>query len=169
MIHGLFSVSSGSSVILAKIVATGNARLFEGDGTYVYRLSNALMKTSDYGGTFTNIIPSDMSLVTAICSTYAGLKPNTVVLGSLAAINVMRYQPSQEITTWSSGSTLPVGFVPVDAVSDYDGNISVLTGNSHTGTESRMIISSGSPPYAMSESDSGLPTTAIITDLSLAI
>jgi len=168
--------SSGSSTTLIKQAMDGAPRLFMGNELYIYGVINNLYKVVDLES-LSNIIPDRIAFVPAMTSIVGnGVDSDTlafcagVVFDTGALEYTLKYTVYPEPTNgvWSSGSTLPASFSPVDSISDLSGAINALTGNSHTGTEPRIISSSGSSPYPMFQSDSGMPTTSVLTDLEMA-
>jgi hypothetical protein len=167
--------SSGSSTTLVKQTMGASPRLFSGSDLYIYNIFDYLYKVVNLES-LTNIIPDNVGFVPAMTSIVNGTTSDTLVFCAGSNISTgdleytLKYTAYPEPTNgiWSSGSTLPTSFAPVDSISDYAGAINALTGNSHAGTEYRIITSSGSAPYPMSKSDTGMPTTSVLTDLEMA-
>jgi len=165
-------VSSGSSETIVREPMYGSPRLFAYGDLYVYNASSGLLKlVSD---AYSDITPVGMPNVSAITTVPDTTSYDTVALGSIGNesgvwIYGLLYTPYPEPVAgvWSSGSPLPSGFVPVDSVSDQAGSINILTANRHGGTEPRIMVSTGSKPYSLSKSDTGIPVDAIMTDLEL--
>lgn len=174
--HILNITSSGSSTTLIKQAMGDIPRLFMGSDLYIYNIINNLYKVVNLES-LSNIIPDGVAFVPAMTSIVGnGVDSDTLAFCAGVAFDTgdseytLKYTAYPEPTNgiWSSGSTLPTSFAPVDSISDYAGAINALTGNSHAGTEYRIITSSGSAPYPMSRSDSGMPTTSVLTDLEMA-
>lgn len=177
--HILNITSSGSSTTLIKQAMDGVPRLFMGSDLYIYNVIDNLYKVVNLES-LSNIIPSRTAYVPAMTS-ITGVGVNGMMSDTLAfcagvvfdtgePVSTLKYTAYPEPTNgiWSSGSALPTSFSPVDSISDYAGAINALTGNSHAGTEYRIITSSGSAPYPMSKSDTGMPATSVLTDLEMA-
>ena len=169
------TLSSGSSLTLSKFNGMGYPRVFEGESVYVYRLSGSLKRSSDAGSTWSDI--GNGGTTRAICQDSSGTASKTVIFNvSTTAAKSGYYQATPESSTgWSTTGSLPSGFNPNDAVADLSGNVGILVANLHVGTESRIVKSEQSSPYAFSDSDSGIPQSPgtltanipYITDLEL--
>lgn len=163
----VLTTSSGSSLTVGQLVGTGAPRIFNGDAIYVYRMSNALWTTRDFGGTWTNIVPS--SGASNVCQTSGEATKNiTYVTGYGASSIPTYYQEYPELTAWSSGSPIPSGELS-DAVSSTAGDLPILVGNLAAANAARIWRTGFSAPYAAVKSDSGFPTTAQVTDIDVAI
>ena len=175
-IHVVDLISSGSSQTLVRQSIGLTPRLFYGSDLYIYNIES-LYKVYNLS-TLSDVSPDGMTRVSAITSISNGVGSNTIALGPIGAESALgdavyglKYTAYPETGMWSSGSALPSGFAPVDSESDYDGSINALTGNSYGGTAPRVMASSGSAPYPMSASDTGIPKTpipALITDIEIA-
>lgn len=168
--------SSGSSSTLIKQAMGYAPRLFMGTDLYIYNILDNLYKVVNLES-LSNIIPDDVAFASAMTSIVGnGMDSDTLVFCAGANVDTgnpeytLKYVAYPEPTTgvWSSGSALPSLFYPIDSISDFGGAINALTGNGHGGNEERIITSSGSAPYPMSRSDSGMPTTSVLTDLEMA-
>lgn len=183
----LYLVSSGDATLLYTFNTSGSAssgsweaRLYEGssDGIYVYRLSQSLMVSRDGGGTFSNIIPSWASVVTAVAKTEtesmvssSGSQYTTMFNGSSGS-----YSPTPENSnSWIGLSNPPaIGFGPNDAIfsKEYTGDLIVGAGKSSTATNSGnyairypVVV----PFSTRNTSDTGISGTDLfITDLDSA-
>lgn len=167
----VMTVTSGSSATLGSVNGMGFPRLFEGDSLYVYRLSSSLQRSSDFGTTWAEA--GNGATPRAICQDSSGTPTKTLIFTfSRLAVNSGFYQAVPESTSgWTATGALPSGFAGADAVTDLQGSIGVIVGNSHSGTESRIVKSALSAPYSFADSGAGLPQTsgsiALITDLEV--
>lgn len=164
----LFGVSSGSPITYQFLNVEGAPRLFEGTSVYVYRLYDQLLRVSDDLLSSTNVIPEQVDFVTTMAQVQSDSdisKTNTVVFSSGVGV----YQTVPESGEWASTGSLPSGFYSVDAVVSLSGNISLLVGNQHFGTEPRVVAAPRVVPYTFSDSDTGLPISdpALIVDLDI--
>lgn len=163
--------SSGSSDTLIKQPMESYPRLFYGNELYIYNLRGSLFKVFN-SSSLVEIIPDGVQIVPAITSIPDGQSSNTIIFCGQTITDgdaqfALKYAAYPE-SVWTSGSAFGAGFSPVDSISDYEGAINALTGNQRAGTYDRIIASSGVEPYPMSKSDTGIPTTALLTDLELA-
>lgn len=181
----VFSVIDGESFVDYKTTGSGNPRLFEGDGLYIYGLVGSLLVTRDgFASDPEEIVPPFLTYIKAMTQTagqdaVGGILEDvyssiTVLFGMLSTTSGSTvYQLTPEVYhAWKGGQLLPTNFRPSDATCDDLGNIPVLVGNAHVGTEARVMRSSPNAiPFTMIESDSGLPQTGAtsgITDIECA-
>lgn len=158
----LLTVSGGESILLYSFGSTGSgqtsgnmdARLWCGDegGIFVYNVPNHLYKSTNGGGTFTDIFPNpslaDMnSLVTAVCeydermrnpsTTGSGENTTEIFLASSSGSTSKVLSTSGSGGAWTDVSarfyndtftaTYPV--IIVDAIEDIKGTAGILAGN----------------------------------------
>ena len=166
-IFDVVSTTSGSSFIEYTTTGSGWPRLFEGGNgsIYIYAMTGRLIRTTDAWATVTEIFPSGASTITAMAQ--GGISPyRTVVFSQIASAQVSnataRSQNVPETSGgWSSATNLVSFFRPVDSVGDdVIGRGAVLVGNSHMGTEARVLRSNSSPYTSWAASHDGLPTGA---------
>lgn len=165
----VFTVSSGSSIVLGAFNGGGNPRLFEGSSIYIYRLAGSLLRSSDLGSTWDEI--GNGSTPLAVCQDVSQTTAKTVVFtyGTSGSYQVI-YQAITEITSgWTASGSLPASFYPVDAVADSATVVGILVANGHGGTEPRVVRGAQQLPYSFSQSDSGLPAQKVLTDLELVV
>jgi hypothetical protein len=173
----LYLVTSESCITLSQVPAGGIPRLFDPSDIYIYRCSGKLLVSRDGGSTYINIIPDGIGSVNVISQTVisasgiTGLNTVTHVVGRGSSSYLAKYQNAPEISTWTTGGAPPAGFVPSDAAADLVGDIGILIGNSHSGTESRIVGAFDGVPFTLVDSDAGIPQTtpniALITDIEI--
>jgi hypothetical protein len=172
----LYVISSGSCFTQSAVPTVGSPRLFDPSDIYVYRSAGRLLVSRDGGFTWANILPDDLGSVSAIAQTISESESVstgsiTYVMGRGSGAYLAKYQNTPETGTWSSGSPPPTGFVPEDAAADLAGDVGILVGNIHSGTESRIVGAIAGSPFSLADSDTGLPQTsgsiALITDIEI--
>lgn len=163
------AISSGSSIVLGEFSGYGFPRLFEGStALYIYRMSRSLLRSDDFGSTWSEIGNSETPR--AICQDDTRTIIFTV---DGLADNNSYYQTTPESSGgWTTTGSLASAFQASDAVTNYGNTIGVLAGNIHSGLESRIVKSPRTLPYAFADSDSGIPQSsgsiALINDLEVS-
>lgn len=170
--------SSGSSQTIIKEQMELYPRLFQGSDLYIYNIRTSLFKVDISAESLVEIMPNGMFYVSAMTSVPTATSTNTIVFGpSTYTQPQMKYSPTPETQeSWTSGSMMPTRFYAVDAESNDDGSIMALAGNSHSGTEPRVMSATDNLRpmlrYNMIESDVGIPqsplTPSVITDIEIA-
>jgi hypothetical protein len=174
----LYLITSGSCFTQSVVPTTGSPRLFDPSDIYVYR--GKLLVSRDGGYTWKNITPPDVGFVSVVAQTEdtsssepTALDTNTVTYleGWGSGGYIAKYQKWPEVSTWSTGSPPPTDFNPEDAAADVAGDLGVLVGNIHSGTESRIVGAFSGSPFQLVDSDTGIPQSsgsiAQITDIEI--
>ena len=166
---------SGSCITLSLTGAATSSRLYDPSDIYIYNTPGKLLVSRDGGYTYTNIIPPGIGTVLTVGQTISFTTELTTTITHLMGVGgagiVSRYQNSPEVSTWSTGSPPPSGLYPSDEATDYAGEIGILVGNNHSGTESRIVGAFTGAPFQFVDSDAGIPQStgsmALITDLEI--
>jgi len=173
-IFDILTVSSGSSIVEYTTTGSGMPRLHEGGDAsiYIYSWSSQLLVSKDGAFSFDNIIPSGVAVVNAICQ--RGTVQDTIIFYMVNSTSgSTKSQPSatESASGWATGGPLVVNFRPSDAIGDdIVGRGAALVGNTHIGTEARVLRSPLSTYTSWTQSHDGLPTgstntSSRITDL----
>lgn len=159
----LYFITSGSCVTMSEVPTAGSPLLFDPGDIYVYRGGMSLPVSRDGGATWRDILPNDMGSVNAIAQTLSSGSATISTTNETYIISpgIAKYQTSPETNGgWSSGSTPPTDLVPSCAAADMGGEVGILVGNIHSGTESRIVGAFTGEPFSLIDSDAGIPQSS---------
>ena len=178
----IVTVTDDAPQVLSTTTGSGQPRLFEGDGLYMYSLAGQLLISNDGALSFEDIMPADQSFVSAMCQTSkaqgSGITADfgyvTVISAQKAVAGVPRTivlhsYKSEHANSWTTDATLATDFLASDAIADEVGLGALLMGNSRSTSTTKVLRNTQAPPFTTwTDSSSGLPlsgTGSRITDL----
>lgn len=148
----------------------GYGRLYQNlAGTYLYRIRNGLLITTDFWDTVEDIVPSGIGYVSAITSAQNDV--TAIVMKSPASIThkVFYREAPEDQSNWQQGDALPTLFAGSDAIYSEFNLVPLLIGNIHIGTESRIVRSDLEAPFSFEDSDTGIPQDAVTSSKNVGI